>query len=172
MVALHLVPYVQGYDFYRADLDCSILFGDGHWPGVKAHYLTGREQVLIAPPASDGQPLLRHTRDVANFQRLQHVSVPMAWSHWLASHGLEGINPFAGPQMDQFHGVMRAVAAGMGIALVPRCLVQDDIAAGLVSAPLNELHLDDLGYWLCYPEARAQHPALASFRQWILAQCA
>ena len=169
-VALHFVPYVQGYDFHRADLDCSILFGDGHWPGVKAHYLTGREQVLIAPPAAASQPLLREPQDVAHFQRLQHVSVPMAWSHWMESHGLEGINPFAGPQMDQFHGVIRAVAAGMGIALVPRCLVQDDIAAGLVSAPLNDLHMDDLGYWLCYPEARAQHPPLEGFRRWILAQ--
>lgn len=171
-IALHFVPYVQGYDFHRADLDCSILFGDGHWPGVKAHYLTGREQVLIAPPSPAHQPLLRQPQDVANFQRLQHVSVPMAWRHWMASHGLESINPFAGPQMDQFHGIIRAVAAGMGVALVPRCLVLDDIAAGLVSAPLPDTHIDDLGYWLCHPPAKAHHPPLEGFTQWVLGECA
>ena len=62
-MALHFVPYVQGYDFHRADLDCSILFGDGHWPGAVADYLTGRDVVLIAPPAPRSRPLLRKPAD-------------------------------------------------------------------------------------------------------------
>lgn len=171
-VALHFVPYVQGYDFHRPDLDCSILFGDGHWPGAVADYLTGREVVLIAPPAPRGKPLLRNPSDVARFPLLQHVSVPQAWVHWCEAHGVQGVNPLAGPQLDQFHSLIRAVAAGMGLALVPQCLVRDDIATGLVSAPLEDGHTDTLGYWLCYPEARAHMAPLTSFRQWLLAACA
>lgn len=49
-IELHYVPYAQGYDFQREDLDCAILFGNGRWPGARADYLTGREVVLIAPP--------------------------------------------------------------------------------------------------------------------------
>lgn len=171
-VALHFVPYVQGYDFHRADLDCSILFGNGHWPGAVADYLTGRDVILIAPPAARGKPVLRRAQDVAKFARLQHISVPHAWSHWCEAHGVAGINPFAGPQLDQFHSLIRAVAAGMGLALVPRCLVQDDVAAGVVSAPLDDGYVDDLGYWLCYPEAKAHQGPLASFRQWLLREVA
>ena len=170
-VALHFVPYVQGYDFQRADLDCSILFGTGHWPGAVADYLTGREVVLIAPPAPRSRPLLRRPQDVATFERLHHVSAPDAWAHWFSAHGVPGLNPSAGPQLDQFHSLIRAVAAGMGVALVPLCLVQDDIAAGTVSAPLRDGYEDDLGYWLCYPEAKAHLPTLAGFRQWLLAEC-
>ena len=171
-IALHFVPYVQGYDFHRPDLDCSILFGDGHWPGAVADYLNGREVMLIAPPAPKGKPQLRRARDVARHRLLQHVSVPNAWSHWLAAHGVEGVNAFAGPQLDQFHSLIRAVSAGMGLALVPRCLVRDDVAAGLVSAPLDDGYTDDLGYWLCYPEAKAHLPPLVGFRSWLLAECA
>jgi DNA-binding transcriptional LysR family regulator len=171
-VALHFVPHVQGYDFHRADLDCSILFGDGHWPGAMADYLTGREVVLIAPPAPRTRPLLRKPRDVEKFQLLQHVSVHEAWSHWCAAHGVDSVNPYAGPQMDQFHSLIRAVAAGMGLALVPRCLVQDDIAAGTVSAPLDDGYADELGYWLCYPEAKAHMRPLEGFRTWLLGECA
>ena len=171
-IALHFVPYVQAYDFHRPDLDCSILFGEGHWPGAVAHYLIGRETVLIAPPIAATRRTISVPQDVLGFTRLQHVTVPQAWSNWMQVHGVETTNPFAGPQMDQFHGLIRAVAAGMGLALVPRCLVQDDIAAGAVTAPLDDGHVDTPGYWLCYPEAKAHLPPLESFRAWLLTQCA
>lgn len=171
-VALHFVPYVQGYDFHRADLDCSILFGDGHWPGAVSEYLTGRDVILIAPPAPRRKPVLRKAAEVAHFARLQHTSVPHAWSHWCEAHGVTGINPFAGPQLDQFHSLIRAVAAGMGLALVPRCLVHDDLAAGTVSAPLEDGYVDELGYWLCYPQERAHLRPLLAFREWLLRNCA
>jgi DNA-binding transcriptional LysR family regulator len=171
-ITLHFVPYVQGYDFHRTDLDCSILFGGGHWPGTVADYLVGREVILIAPPAPRGKPVLRRAADVARFTRLQHATVPQAWAHWCEAHGVREVNPFAGPQLDQFHSLIRAVAAGMGLALVPRCLVQDDIATGIVSAPLDDGYVDDLGYWLCYPESRIHLPPLAAFRDWLLRETA
>jgi DNA-binding transcriptional LysR family regulator len=115
--------------------------------------------------------LLRRPQDIAKFPLLQHTSVPQAWSRWCEAHGVEGVNPYAGPQLDQFHSLIRAVAAGMGLALVPRCLVHDDVAAGIVSAPLPDGYADDLGYWLCYPESRAHVAPLTAFRQWLLEEC-
>jgi LysR family transcriptional regulator, glycine cleavage system transcriptional activator len=171
-VALHFVPYVQGYDFHRPDLDCSILFGDGQWNGAVADYIAGNEVMLIAPPAPKGKPLLKKPQDIAKFPLLQHVTVPRAWGHWCEAHAVEGVNPFAGPQLDQFHSLIRAVAAGMGLALVPRCLVRDDVAAGVVSAPLDDGYVDDLGYWLCYPESKAHLAPLAAFRRWLLREAA
>lgn len=53
----------QGYTFARPDLDCSILFGDGNWPGAVAEYVTGRDVMLIAPPALKSKPLLKKPQD-------------------------------------------------------------------------------------------------------------
>lgn len=170
-IALHFVPHTQGYDFQRADLDCSILFGDGHWPGAVADYLIGREVTLIAPPPAVLKAKLEKPADIARFALLQHVSVPQAWVRWCEAHDVNGVNPLAGPQLDQYQSLIRAVAVGMGLALVPRCLVQDDIANGLVSAPLEDAHLGDMGYYLCYPEARGHMAPLVNFRQWLLSQC-
>ena len=167
-IALHFVPYPQGYDFQRADLDCSILFGNGRWPGAIADYLTGRDVTLIAPPAAPGQPVLREAQDIRGLTLLQHVSVPHAWTRWCEAHQVRGVNTLIGPQLDQYHSLIRAVMAGMGLALVPRCLVQDDIAAGLVCAPLEDGYSDELGYYLCYPESRRHLKPLSSFRQWLL----
>ena len=84
------------------------------------------------------------------------------------------IDPLAGPQFDQFQTMIRAVMAGMGLALVPRCLVQDEITAGLVREPLADAllrggYLSDKGYWFCFPEGRTPLHALQCFRQWLLA---
>ena len=168
-IALNFVPYVHGYDFSRPDLDCSILFGDGNWPGAVADYIAGHEMALIAPPF---QASITEARDVVRMTLLHHVSVPLAWTHWAGVHGVTGLNPLVGPQLDQFHSLIRAVMAGMGAALVPYCLVKDDIAAGLVSAPLQTKHwggyLGDTGYYLCYPEARSHLLPLTHFRRWLL----
>lgn len=169
-IALHFVPYVQGYDFQRADLDCAILFGNGNWPGAVAQYLTGHDVILIAPPAPPDRPLLQQAQDVTGFTLLQHVSVPHAWTHWCEAHDVRGVNAMRGPQLDQFHSLIRAVMAGMGLALVPRCLVSEDVAQGLVSAPLDDSYRDDMGYYLCYPESRCHLKPLTSFRDWLLSE--
>ena len=172
-VTLHFVPYVHSYNFERPELDCAILFGDGHWPGVRAHYLTGRQLALIAPRQGSEQAP-RQAGDVAACTRLRHVSVPEAWQRWAATHEMAGTDWLNGPQFDQFQTMIRAVMAGMGLALVPRCLVQDEIAAGVVREPLADAarrggYQSDVGYWFCYPEGRTQLHALQCFRQWLLA---
>ena len=169
-ITLRFVPHAEGYDFTRTDLDCSILFGDGHWPGARCHYLIGREVVLITPPVALGQPRIRRPRDIAGRPLLQHVSVPQGWVHWCEHHGVQGVDPLLGPQFDQFHTLIRAVTVGMGIALVPRCLVEDEIQAGMVQAPELEPYRSAQGYWLCHREDRAESQALGAFRDWLLAQ--
>ena len=170
-VTLHFVPYVQGYDFESPTLDCSILFGEGYWPGARAHYLDGQDVALIAPPPSLGGPAIRCPEDVAQYTRLRHLTVPHAWMIWAQAWGVHNLDPVDGLQFDQFQTIIQAVMAGMGVALVPRCLVETQINSGVVSEPLPEHGvISNLGYWLCYPESRANIPPLVAFRQWLLAQ--
>ncbi|MES2613203.1 MAG: LysR substrate-binding domain-containing protein [Pseudomonadota bacterium] len=169
-VTLHFVPYVHSYNFERPELDCAILFGDGHWPGAHAHYLTGQDVALIAPRTRVADWAIDSPRDVARHTLLRHVTVPEAWLRWSETHAVQGLNPLAGPQFDQFQSMIRAVMAGMGLALVPRCLVQDEITSGLVREPLPGCgYQSEVGYWFCYPEGRNQLQTLQQFRQWLLA---
>ena len=167
---MHFVPYVHGYDFTRADLDCSILFGLGHWPGASAEYLTGRKVTLIAPPPVLQTQRIKKAQDVARYVLLHHITVPDAWKQWCSAHGVGDINAFAGPQLDQYHSLIRAVAVGMRVALVPHCLVKDDIAAGVISAPLSDGYESAYGYWICYPESRAGFDPLVRFKTWLLGE--
>ncbi len=168
-VTLHFVPYVQGYEIDQPGLDCSILFGDGRWPGASAHYLAGNDVALIAPRTKVADWPIAAPADLRDHTLLRHGTVPQAWARWGEKHGVDSGRWPTGPQFDQFQTLIRAVMAGMGLGLVPRCLVQDEIAAGLVREPLADGgYRSELGYWLCYPEARSRLQPLVCFRDWLL----
>ena len=69
-------------------------------------------------------------------------------------------------------GAAQAVAAGMGVALVQRCLVEEDLAAGRVALALPAPVHIERGYFLCRPAARAPSEAFVQFREWLLEQAA
>ena len=169
-LVLQFVPYTHGYDFNRPDLDCAIRFGDGHWPGAPPIYLTGKQVMLIAPPAPHRGGRWRRAQDVQGQVLLHHMHVPDAWEEWCNAQGVRNVNAFAGPQLDDYQALIRAVSVGLGVALVPECLVADDVARGIVTAPLRAAHVSRYGYWLCHPEDRASFEPLVKFRDWLLAQ--
>lgn len=171
-IQLRFMPYTQGYDFSDSELDCALRYGDGKWPGACADYVVGRELVLIAPLPGRGVRNIRKPSDISHFALLQHVSLPHAWADWCAAHEVDTVNPHAGPQLDQYHSLIRAVEVGMGVALVPACLVADEVAARHVSLPLAGSYSTVAGYYLCYPEAKATFEPLVLFRDWLLAQAA
>jgi DNA-binding transcriptional LysR family regulator len=174
-VLLQFTPYVQGYDFTRPDLDCAIRYGDGAWPGAVAEYLSGRHMTLIAPRSRAGDPPFNAPADVVHHRLLQHVTLPLAWSQWCEQHQVSGINPHSGIQLDQYVAIIRAVSAGMGVGLVPTCLVEDELARGEVVAPLPPPlgnHEVQAGYFLCYPENKASMEPLGAFRTWLRAAVA
>lgn len=171
-VLLNFVPYLEAYDFHRSDLDCAIRYGDGRWPGAVAEYLIGREMTLIAPPPRRGVPPLRRPADVRRHTLLHHITVPQAWPAWCEANGLAAMNPHGGLRLDQYQVIVRAVGAGMGVALVPTCLVEDELRSGEVRAPLAEPFHTDAGYFLCYPESKAALEPLVLFREWLHAEAA
>jgi LysR family transcriptional regulator, glycine cleavage system transcriptional activator len=139
-VQLQFVPYVQGYDFNRPDLDCAIRYGEGTWPGAISEYVIGRDMTLIAPRRKAGDAPLRRPADIVHHRLLQHVSVPNAWVNWCERHQVAGVNPHSGIQLDQYVSIIRAVAAGMGLALVPTCLIEEELARGEVVSPRGAPH--------------------------------
>ncbi|SDD92847.1 DNA-binding transcriptional regulator, LysR family [Cupriavidus sp. YR651] len=171
-ITLRFVPHIHAFDLQRSDLDCSIVFGDGNLPDTNCHYIDGRDVVIIAPPTESARP----ADDVASFLRqgtlLHHVAVPDAWLQWQEHHGIAGFDALVGPRFDQFESMIRAVSVGLGLALVPRCLVRDELAAGVVSEGFPDSPLGGYqshsGYWLCYTGARSRMPQLMAFRAWLL----
>ncbi|MCA3185535.1 MAG: LysR family transcriptional regulator, partial [Cupriavidus sp.] len=62
----------------------------------------------------------------------------------------------------------QAAVSGLGIALIPRCLIEEELATGTLIVAHPARVLARKGYYLCYPEQKAHLPALLTFRQWLM----
>lgn len=150
-----------------SSLDCAIRYGGPDWPGMQADYLGGREIVVVAPPLALQRHPLKTYEDLRHYTLLHHVITPQGWPIWLKAHGIEGIDALTGPQRTLASSMISAVSAGMGVALIPACLVQAQVQAGMVTVPFPP-YIHSEGYYLCYPERSLELPAFQAFRTWLL----
>lgn len=166
-IRVEFLPHRHGYDFSIPELDGAVRFGDGVWPGSCADYLVGREVVtvchpdLIATPTTDPMQLLR-------YPLLHHTTAPNAWSEWFAQANCDTRRAWEGSRFDQYSLLSEAAAAGFGVALIPRCLVEEELREGKLVIAIDLPIEARQGYYLCYPEYKANLPSLQALRAWLL----
>lgn len=86
--------------------------------------------------------------------------------------GCDGPCPAPVADFEQVGMLVQAVIAGMGVAVVQRCLIEDDLLAGRIAIPIHRPFQLERGYFLCQPAGRPASHAMEDFRQWLLAQAA
>lgn len=168
-ITVSFVPYVRGADFVMGgSIDAAIRFGEGIWPNAHADYLTGRELLAVAAPSMAQK--IQRVQDVSHYPLLHHASVPHAWEDWRVAAGISDMESYAGARFDQFSLLIEAVIAELGVALVPACLISDELSSGKIQSISGNTIEGWKGYYLCYPEERQHLPALLAFRAWLLRQ--
>ncbi|RQT71432.1 LysR substrate-binding domain-containing protein [Burkholderia cepacia] len=166
----HLAPG----DVFPFGLDAAIRYGDGGWEGVRSDYLGGRTFVPVCSREFADRHALHAPADVVAAPRLVHEQAEIAWSAWAERHRASQMNALAGPRFEQYSVLFQAAQAGLGIALVPRFLILDNLAAGTLVEPFDApVDVDAQGHYLCYaPERLDTSDALRQFRNWMLEESA
>ena len=171
-VRVNLNSRTRPFLFDDSGLDAAIHAGEAKWPGTEGVFLMPEELAavcsprLIAPKASLGK---------ADWRRqplLQQSTRPYVWRQWFDSLGIEIEGDLAGPRFELFSMLTEAAIHGMGIALIPPFLVEDELRRGLLVKASRHTLRSDRSYHLIYPEGKSNHAALAAFRAWIVAQAA
>ncbi|WP_454742334.1 LysR substrate-binding domain-containing protein [Cupriavidus necator] len=172
-IRLDFVPYQRDEDFSGAAPDAGILAGEaGKWPGLLVDYVVGREMVPVCHPdrartrRAAGQ--WQSPAELLQEPLLYHTTAPANWQNWLQAAGVPNAAPTLSTGFDQVSILIQAVRADMGVAVLQRCLVRDELAAGRVVAPFDLPITLQRGYFLCAPKERRDHPALNRFREWLL----
>ena len=171
-ISLAFMPYRRGEYPLVASQGASLRGSDGQWPaGVEADYVVGRQIVAVCRP-EDLQRLgeLSSPRDLLQLPLLFHANYPNTWANWLAWLGCPTQGLVAAARFEQVSQLLEAAVAGMGIALVQRCLADQYLAAGKLVIAYPQCVSNDRGYFLCYPQALRRSPALVAFRGWVMAQ--
>ncbi|HET8791009.1 MAG TPA: LysR substrate-binding domain-containing protein, partial [Modicisalibacter sp.] len=100
---------------------------------------------------------------------LYTASRPQAWPQWANAHALDSARLDQaldeGQGFDHLYYLMEAAVAGLGVAIAPRLLVEDDLRSGRLVAPWGFIEtLARLCLWLPH---HADHQRIARLVEWL-----
>lgn len=166
-ITINLVTRLRPFDFRLETIDAAIHFGQPAWPTAELTFLMKETTLPCCSPAFKTAHRLDEPSDILEVPLLHLATRPDAWERWLAHCGVshDGIN---GMLFDQFATAAQAAVSGIGVALLPVFLIQDELRNGqLVPAIDREIESNER-YYLAFPRERADYPPLAAFRDWIV----
>lgn len=163
-LVVNLTARSDEFDFAQEPFDAAIHFGRAEWPGATLELLFREASMpVVGPSLAAG---LRAPADLLAMPLFTLRTRPDAWQRWFA---LAGVTPAAirsAGSFSQFLMLAQAVGAGAGAGLVPRFLIEPELAAGTLVAPFD-LALDgDDAYYLARPIGR-QTSAVDDFAAWL-----
>ncbi len=165
---LHLDAAERAPDAALSGMDAALLIAEPPWPSNWVVQELAAERIgpvmtraiaerLAAPGAAP---------DVLLDTPLLHtVSRPQAWPAWADAHGLPRARLRMGQGFEHLYYLLEAAVAGLGVAIAPRPLVADDLAAGRLVAPWG--FVDTAARWvLCTPQGPVD-PRMAAMADWL-----
>ena len=167
-VTLNLSTRLLPFDFSITGLDAAIHYGRPDWPGTESEYLMGEDSVVVCSPALMKETQLRQPADVLRFTLIHQSTRQHAWRDWLHLAGIDDPQGAStGPKYELFSMIAQAVKAGLGLAVLPRFLVADDIADGSLAVPFDIPLSSDFAYYLVWPTQKASWRPLLQLRDWL-----
>ena len=168
-VRVHLSSQSRPFLFENTGFDAAIYAGERQWPGTEGVFLLREELAAVCKPGLVPRGKALREADWRKQTLLQQGTRPYAWRQWFAAQGLQVEGDMAGSRFELFSMAVEAAVHGLGIALVPRLLVEDELKRGLLTE-VGQSQSSGLGYYLVYPEGKSDNAALAAFGRWLQAQ--
>ena len=164
-VDLVINPSMALVDLERDGIDLAIRYGHGGWPGVQQELLMDDELFAVCSPRYRDGRLPQTPADLADCHLIHNPWQP--WEPWLHAAGLSLREPGHGLSYTDAALIIDAAAAGQGIALSRRALVQRDLAEGRLVRLFDVAIADPNRYFLVWRHDHAQPEQLLRLRRWL-----
>jgi LysR family glycine cleavage system transcriptional activator len=166
---IHINSRIDAIDFDTSGIDAAIVVGTTDLPGLISHRLHAEELALIMSPEAAQANGDWTPERIGELMLLNVANNPNVWGDWFSHHHLPHRLMRLGPSFELTSHLIQAVRAGIGIGLVPRILVADELTSGeLIS--LGQPFASQRSYYLTYPPRNEMLPSLVAFRGWLLGQ--
>ncbi len=139
------------------------------WQEMAVHPFLDETKFPVCSPALLRARPLRKPADLRRHTLLHARSTPGAWQDWLAAARVQDLDATQGLTFDNLHFTLQAATRGLGVAIGTRPVVQEALDAGTLVQPFPGIECDPRRYYLVCPAVTDGKPAIATFRQWLLA---
>ena len=173
-ITIHLETRTRPFMFSDAIFDASLYAGTvqqvANWAGTRSVRLMDEDVVPVCRPHwLAGQAALT-PQALAQLPLLQQTTRPDAWRLWFEAVAVSAPHALAGPRFELFSMTAAAAACGLGVALVPRLLIEPELQRGELVVACTQAPLSERAYYLITPERDGERPAVSLFRDWMLRQ--
>lgn len=165
-ITLNLVTRLTQFNFGDDSVDAAIHFGQSDWPGTQSCYLMGENVVPACAPELVEEFDIQTAQDLLDAPLLHLTSRPDAWEKYFIRHDI-AFGSLHGMLFDQFATAAQAASAGLGVALLPTFLVEDDFKEGRLVPALKAPMRSEEAYYLCWPCDMEEYEPLRLFRDWL-----
>jgi LysR family glycine cleavage system transcriptional activator len=165
-------------DFASGGVDVGIRYGGGNWPGLTAVRLMDEEVFPVcSPKLLDGARPIDRPDDLSGHVLIHDATIRFDtdfpdWRVWLRNAGASDVDPEKGLSMNSSAAVAQAALEGHGVALARSVVVADDLAAGRLIRLFAHLACPvRWGYYVVHRADDNGLAKLATFRDWLIAEC-
>jgi LysR family transcriptional regulator, glycine cleavage system transcriptional activator len=169
-ITIHITTRQSPIDYAAEPFDAAVFHGAPHWPGTIAYHLMDEDLVAVASPKLGICRTIKTAGDLAKYSLLHNMGNRTRWSQWMNTAGVEVLEPLHGHTYQNYAMIAQAATAGVGIALLPRYLVEDDVARKRLEIVASEFASLSTSYHLILPETRASSIAVQAFAKWLIAE--
>ncbi|MGH6858832.1 MAG: LysR family transcriptional regulator [Phyllobacterium sp.] len=169
--ALSVASRSRPFDFDEEPFDLAIHYGQPVWAHATCTYLCSEMIVPVASPQLCSANPVETPSSLASSAPLLHLSTrPKAWASWFEMQQADVATPYKGHRFEHFSMVIEAALAGLGFALVPRYLIEQELASGRLLVVFDKPLQTENSYYLVVPDHKKDNALVQAFLAWIADQ--
>lgn len=162
---------LEPFDLTAENFDFAIHFGQKNWPNTEMRRFFSERMIPVASPTFVEKHGIRSLANLLEAPLIHTSSRPSAWQDYMEQIGLRDRAYLTGRYFDQFSMVIAAVQASLGIGLLPRFLIEKEIAQGaLVALAEDELATENSYYFVTPIDQEEEN--VEKFYVWMIGQVA
>lgn len=165
-VTVNLATKLKSFDMEKERFDIAIHFGTDDWPDTKMVRLFEEEMIVVCAPEFQTRYNLTDTSQLESLPLLHLETRPTAWSDWFSKVGMDDKQAYSGKQFDQFSMLIAGALASLGVALLPKYLIESELAAGRLVRLAKTSLITNNSYFIV-TTAGSNRPHVAAFSKWI-----
>jgi DNA-binding transcriptional LysR family regulator len=171
-LTVHIETRTRPFMFADTAFDAALFAGTpeqvSQWAGTQAVKLLDEVVLPVCAPSLLQGAASMSPEALAQLPLLQQSTRPDVWRQWFEAQGVLAPQALSGARFELFSMTAAAAVHGLGVALVPRLLIEDELQRGDLVVACDLPLANQRAYYFVQPEGQDNPPATQIFLDWLL----